>query len=114
VVDNLVLNAAQAMTRGGRLIVSVRDGRDWTRGGRRRKGVRLTIADTGCGISRENRRRLFEPFFTTKADKGTGLGLWVLRGIVSKHEGTIRIRSSDAAGKSGTVVSLFLPATARG
>ncbi|HTJ31426.1 MAG TPA: PAS domain S-box protein [Acidobacteriaceae bacterium] len=113
VVDNLVLNASQAMTRGGKLIVSVQDSHDWTRGARRRKGVRLTIADTGCGISPENRRRLFEPFFTTKADKGTGLGLWVLRGIMTKHEGTIRIRSCDAPGKSGTVVSLFLPSTAR-
>ena len=52
---------------------------------------------------------LFEPFFTTKGKKGTGLGLRVISGIVSKYEGTIRVRSSTANGKSGTSFSTFFP-----
>ena len=108
VIDNLLLNALQAMPEGGRLTVSVHDSFE-LRDTYRRKGVRITIADTGCGIPKENRQRIFEPFFTTKTEKGTGLGLWVLQGIVAKHEGTISLRSSDRKGGSGTVISVFLP-----
>src|SRR6185437_11543052 len=86
VVDNLLLNALEAMPHGGRLKVSVHDSSDWKRSDAR-YGVRLTIADTGCGIAREHRWRIFEPFFTTKSEKGTGLGLWILRGIIAKHDG---------------------------
>lgn len=113
VIDNLLLNSLQAMPRGGRLTIAVRDSLEWTKGHRRRKGVRITVADTGCGISSENQRRIFEPFFTTKLEKGTGLGLWVLQGIVVKHEGAVRLRSSDRKGRSGTVVSIFLPSSSR-
>ncbi|HET7873477.1 MAG TPA: HAMP domain-containing sensor histidine kinase, partial [Terriglobales bacterium] len=74
---------------------------------------RLTIADTGCGIPKEHRWRVFEPFFTTKAEKGTGLGLWILQGIIAKHDGVMSLRSSDAGDKSGTVVSIFLPSHTR-
>ncbi len=112
VVDNLFLNAIQAMPHGGRLIVYLHESHSWAIRRRYRKGVRLTVADTGCGIPRENLARLFQPFFTTKADKGTGLGLWVLQGIVSKHEGIIRIRSCTEPNHSGTVVSVFLPTSA--
>jgi len=56
-------------------------------------GVEVFIADTGTGISPEHAKRLFEPFFTTKSVKGTGLGLWISRGIVQKHEGTLKFRS---------------------
>lgn len=113
VVDNLLLNAMEAMPHGGHLKVSVRDSIDWKRS-IPRYGVRLTIADTGCGISREHRVRIFEPFFTTKAEKGTGLGLWILRSIIAKHDGEMSLRSSEAEGRSGTVVSVFLPSNARG
>jgi len=111
IIDNLLLNAIEAMPNGGTIVVSVRP----TPQGDRRagKGVRLTIADSGSGIPKEIRPRVFEPFFTTKAEKGTGLGLWVLQGIVSKHDGTIRHRSSDRDGRSGTVFSVFLPSHAR-
>jgi len=112
VVDNLLLNALEAMPHGGRLKVSVHDSSDWKRSDAR-YGVRLTIADTGCGIAREHRWRIFEPFFTTKSEKGTGLGLWILRGIIAKHDGEMSLRSSDAKGRSGTVVSIFLPSNAR-
>jgi PAS domain S-box-containing protein len=108
VIDNLLVNALEAMPKGGRLRVSVRESNNWLNG--RLVGARLTIADSGCGIPREIRQRIFEPFFTTKAEKGTGLGMWVLQSILSKHEGTINVRSSDEEGHSGTVVSVFLPA----
>ena len=72
----------------------------------------MTVADTGCGIPKSNQSQVFEPFFTTKIEKGTGLGLWILRGIISKHDGVMSLRSSDIEGKSGTVISIFLPAHA--
>lgn len=53
---------------------------------------------------------VFEPFFTTRQEKGTGLGLWVGRGIVQKHEGSISLRTSTRPGRHGTVLSIFLPA----
>lgn len=110
VIDNLLLNAMEAMPYGGRLDISLHDSSDWKHHHHgRRKGIRLTIADTGCGIPKEQQWRIFEPFFTTKPEKGTGLGLWVLQGIVSKHEGSLSLRSSDIEGRSGTVVSIFLP-----
>lgn len=108
-IDNLLLNAIEATPRGGRLAVSLRWSRD--RQDERQPGVaRLTIADTGSGISRAQRSRLFEPFFTTKAEKGNGLGLWVVRGIVTKHEGSIRVRSSTSDGHRGTAISILWPA----
>lgn len=105
-IDNLLLNAVEATPKGGRLAVSLRLSSD--RKDQSRPGIaRLTIADTGSGIPREQLSRLFEPFFTTKAEKGNGLGLWVVRGIVTKHEGSIRIRSSTRDCHRGTVVSIL-------
>ena len=73
-----------------------------------RNGVRLTVADTGEGISAEIEPRLFEPFQTTKELTGTGLGLWVSKGIVEKHGGKIRTRTRRGAGH-GTVFTVWLP-----
>jgi signal transduction histidine kinase len=70
------------------------------------QGVRVTVLDTGTGISREEQKHLFEAFFTTKADVGTGLGLWVTKNIVEKHGGTIRFKSKVGR---GTVFSIVLP-----
>lgn len=112
VIDNLLLNALESMPGAGRLSISVHESFDWAHDHRHRRGVRLTIADTGCGIPKSHRVRVFEPFFTTKLEKGTGLGLWILRGIISKHDGVMSLRSSDAKGKSGTVISIFLPSNA--
>jgi PAS domain S-box-containing protein len=107
---NLVMNAMDAMTDGGSLQVRVAAGRDWPSG---RAGVRITVADTGSGIPRDRLRQIFEPFYTTKKDTGTGLGLWVSRGIVQKHGGSIRVRSRadgrTTARTTGTVFSIFLP-----
>lgn len=110
-VDSLLLNALEAMPKGGRLGISVRESFEWKHP--YRKGVRLTVADSGCGIAKNNYLSIFEPFFTTKAEKGKGLGLWILQGIVSKHDGALSFRSSTTEGKSGTAISIFLPSHAR-
>jgi PAS domain S-box-containing protein len=74
-------------------------------------GVRVSVADTGCGISEKARRHIFEPFFTTKDATGTGLGLWVSDQIVRKHHGSVRVRSRSTGPNTGTVFSIFFPAT---
>ncbi|MBV8674482.1 MAG: PAS domain-containing protein [Acidobacteriaceae bacterium] len=111
VIDNLLLNAQEAMEGGGRLTVSVRHSRSWK--DRRGRSVRMTIADSGAGIPSEHLPLIFEPFFTTKMEKGTGLGLWVVNGIISKHDGSVKIRSSASAGQSGTVISILWPSAGR-
>jgi len=70
---------------------------------------RLIIADDGPGIAPEHRDRIFEPFFSTKAEKGSGLGLWMARGIANKYGGSIRVRSNTAEGSSGTCVAVKMP-----
>lgn len=75
----------------------------------RRRGIQITIADNGCGIDPAVQSRIFNPFITTKGEKGTGLGLWVSRGIILRHEGGIRVRTSTRPGRSGTCMSIFLP-----
>jgi signal transduction histidine kinase len=105
VVNNLVRNALDAMSGGGRLLVHLHPQTDWRTGA---KGVRLTVADTGEGISPEIEARLFEPFQTTKEMTGTGLGLWVSKGIVDKHRGRIRTRTRRG-GRHGTVFTVWLP-----
>jgi len=107
---NLIVNAADAMPRGGRLRLRVCPGREYAGEGRR--GVRVTLADTGTGITPEHQTRLFEPFYTTKKESGTGLGLWLSEGIIRKHRGRIRVRSCARPGHSGTTFSLFLPESA--
>jgi PAS domain S-box-containing protein len=107
VIDNLLLNAVESMPNGGRLSLSVHSSREWKN--RFRQGIRMTVGDSGSGIPQALLSKIFEPFFTTKAEKGTGLGLWVVRGIVAKHEGAIRVRSSAITRRTGTVISVFLP-----
>ena len=103
---NLIGNALDAMTpEGGRLLLRVRyAGAD---------GVRVTVADTGSGMSAEVLQHIFEPFFTTKEAIGTGLGLWVSAEIVSKHNGKIRVRSRARGkdGRGGTVFMVFFPSS---
>jgi len=103
---NLITNALDAMTpEGGRLLVratALNHGRDLP-------GVRVTVADTGCGITAEARKHIFEPFFTTKEATGTGLGLWVSEQIIRKHGGRVQIRSRAAGSATGTVFSVFFP-----
>ncbi len=103
---NLLVNAVDAMPEGGSLQVRVAACHEWQA---QKQGIRITVADNGAGIPRENQARIFEPFYTTKKDAGTGLGLWVSRGIVEKHGGSIRVRSRADGAKTGTVFSIFLP-----
>jgi PAS domain S-box-containing protein len=103
---NLIGNAVQAMPEGGRLKVRVVE---IANGAGRRQGVRVSILDNGSGIKPEDAKRLFEPFFTTKSAKGTGLGLWISKGIVQKYEGSIRCRSLRLNGGYATCFSVFLP-----
>jgi signal transduction histidine kinase len=94
------------MPEGGTLQVRVAAARDWSSG---RDGIRITVADTGSGIPSDNIQQIFEPFYTTKKDAGTGLGLWISRGIVQKHGGSIRVRSRTAGRSTGTVFQVFMP-----
>jgi PAS domain S-box-containing protein len=107
VLANLLGNSIDALSNSGSIRVRVSHAREWTGCGRR--GVRLSVADTGSGIPVQIRAQLFEPFFTTKKNVGTGLGLWISRSIVENHQGSIRMRSSTRPGRSGTVFSVFLP-----
>jgi PAS domain S-box-containing protein len=106
VFANFIGNSFDATKRGGKLLIRTRNQTNWHSG---QPGVRVTIADTGHGIDDKTRRRLFEPFFTTKGDNGTGLGLWVSREILNKHQGSLRMRSSQLPGHSGTTFSIWLP-----
>jgi PAS domain S-box-containing protein len=107
--SNLVLNSLEAMPKNGKLRFRITRSQDWRKGRPVRKGIRITVADSGCGILAENQEKIFEPFFTTKGPKGTGLGLWMVRSIVEKQSGSICIRSRAAAAGSYTCVTVFLP-----
>ena len=107
VISNLVGNALDAMSAtGGRLMLRSRDGHNWATG---KAGAVITVADTGPGMTPEVLRKAFRPFFTTKGMTGTGLGLWISQEIVDRHRGSFRVRTCTAAGRSGTVFTLFLP-----
>lgn len=95
---NIILNGAQAMAGSGELTIRSHA----TNGG---KKVQIQIEDTGEGIEEEYLPRLFDPFFTTK-EKGTGLGLALVYGIVSKHKGTIDVKSE---GGKGTTFFINMP-----
>ena len=95
---NIIINALQAMEDGGRLTISThRDD-----GGR----LNAIFEDTGKGIAESELKLLFEPFYSTK-ERGTGLGLAIVQGIVSAHNGSVRIRSEEG---KGTEVRVILPA----
>ncbi len=106
VLNNLIANAIDAMRSGGRLIVRAHDVTEIATG---RKGVRITVADTGHGMAPATRARIFEPFYTTKDLNGTGLGLWISDDLVKRHKGRLAVRSSQTPEHRGSVFSLFLP-----
>lgn len=105
---NLIGNAVQAMPAGGKLRISLRRCSQWAQHSRR-SGVLVNITDTGVGVPAHYRDKIFQPFVTTKAEKGTGLGLWVSRGIIQKLDGTIRFRTAKVQGKAVTSFAVFIP-----
>jgi PAS domain S-box-containing protein len=100
VVANLLSNALDAMEPYGVLAIEVRTDRD---------EIRMSISDTGHGMAQPVLDHIFEPFFTTKKDVGTGLGLWVSKGIVEKHQGRLEVVSSQEAEDHGTAFMMTLP-----
>ena len=98
VITNLVLNAIDAMPKGGTLRIR-------TRLGDHRHAV-ITVADTGMGMSEEVRKKVFDPFFTTKGEEGTGLGLSVSHSIIERHGGDLRV---DSRPGEGTTFTITLP-----
>jgi two-component system NtrC family sensor kinase len=95
---NLLLNAAEAITQKGTINIATTTTKDH---------IKITIADTGCGIKKENITKIFDPFYTTKpAGKGTGLGLSISYGIIQQYDGSIECRSKEG---EGTAFSVVLP-----
>ena len=100
VVSNLLLNAMDSVPReNGRLSIRVR---------MRSRSVHITISDNGSGVPTHVAEHLFEPYITTKTH-GTGLGLWLSKRIITKHNGTLRFRTSQRAGQRGTSFRITLP-----
>jgi signal transduction histidine kinase len=101
VLLNLVINARQAMPKGGRLRIDVRENAET-------EMAEIRVADTGCGIPAEKLRLVFEPFYTTKKPDddghgGTGLGLSVCRQIIEQHQGRLRVESLVGKGSAFTI-----------
>jgi len=108
VLANLIGNAMDALPDGGRIVVRTTAARNWRSGSR---GIAVTVSDNGTGMDEATLSRVFEPFFSTKGITGTGLGLWISKELIAKHEGNMRVRSRAAVhGKTGgTVFRVFLP-----
>jgi signal transduction histidine kinase len=104
VFSNVIANAVDAMSTGGKLQIQTQETTDAQRG-----GVRVTIRDSGTGIPKEHLERIFEPFFTTKGNLGTGIGLWVSRQLIEKHGGHLSAESRTDENSRGTLMSIFLP-----
>jgi PAS domain S-box-containing protein len=103
-LTNLLFNALDAMPTGGTMTIGTiharsteSEGRDW---------VEVAVTDTGTGMSQAVQTRLFEPFFTTKGVRGTGLGLSMVHGIISRHAGEVGVRSVEG---QGTTITVRLP-----
>ena len=97
VLTNLIFNAVDAMPRGGKIVVSTGMDGDYST---------IAVSDSGTGMSEDDRARCLEPFFTTKGDRGTGLGLSVVYGIIQRHGGMIEITSEIGR---GTTFAIRLP-----
>lgn len=108
VFSNLIRNAVEASRSGGQVRIRI----SASKLGRylERPAVRVTIVDRGIGIPPENIKRIFDAFFTTKDLKGSGVGLWLSSSIVHQHGGTLQVRSSTEHSRSGTCMSVVLPA----
>ncbi len=105
VFTNLITNAAEAAGPGGRVQVLL----EASLPADNRAGAVVTITDSGPGVPESYQAKLFKPFFTTKGELGTGLGLWVSRGIVEKHGGNVELTNSTESALPGAVVRVYLP-----
>ena len=106
VFTNLITNAAEAAGPRGRVQVLLESELPADT----RPGAMVTISDSGPGVPESVQAKLFKPFFTTKGELGTGLGLWVSRGIVEKHGGKIELSNSIDPAYPGAAVRVYLPA----
>ena len=106
VFTNLITNAAEAAGPRGRVQVLLQSELPTDP----RPGAMVTISDSGPGVPESVQAKLFKPFFTTKGELGTGLGLWVSRGIVEKHGGKIELSNSIDPAYPGAAVRVYLPA----
>jgi signal transduction histidine kinase len=101
-LTNLIFNAVDAMPQGGTITLRTRV----VSGFEERQTVQLEVSDTGVGMSEETRRRCLEPFFTTKGERGTGLGLAMVYGMIQRHSAELEI---DSVAGQGTTVRLSFP-----
>jgi PAS domain S-box-containing protein len=109
-VSNLVSNAADAVGFEGIITLRLQCTEDETG-----QVVEFMVEDDGPGVPAENSERIFEPFFTTKQDVGTGLGLWVTKGIVDRHGGSILVRAQNGSDATrGAAFTILLPVNSNG
>jgi two-component system NtrC family sensor kinase len=99
VLLNLIINARDSMDGKGTISISARQQKG-------NGGIRIDVTDHGCGIDSENMKHIFEPFFTTKGDRGNGLGLAAVRGIIQEHGGAV---TADSKPGHGSTFSIHLP-----
>ena len=107
VFSNILRNAVDASENRGKIRIRISSsllGHD-----REEKAARVTVADGGIGIAKENVARVFDAFFTTKELKGTGVGLWLSSTIVQEHRGRVQLKTSVGPHRTGTSVSVLLP-----
>lgn len=105
-ISNLLANAIEAVGDGGTISLGTQ-----TAGAGENRTVEIMIADDGHGIAAEHLDHIFEPFFTTKSGTGAGLGLWVAKQIIERHQGTIEVRPAEnGSGRFGTTFTVRLPA----
>lgn len=101
IINNIILNAIQAMEEGGVLSIETRS----VQMGKNKRFMKIKISDTGCGIQEEDLNKIYEPFFTKK-EKGTGLGLAIVNNLVEGHNGKIEIQSKEG---KGTICRIWFP-----
>jgi signal transduction histidine kinase len=106
VLANLLANSLDAVGHKCHIILRASASVDPNNGRRR---IRITVADSGHGMSAVTVKQIFDPFFTTKGTVGTGLGLWVCKQLVEKNGGSIRVRSTTEGQRRGTTFSIMLP-----
>jgi signal transduction histidine kinase len=105
--SNLLLNAAAAVPLGGTIKLRVCRAHEWSTEARR--GLRVTFADNGSGITHDDLPKIFQPFFSTKGARGSGMGLSIVKEAVNQHAGALHVRSTTRPGRSGSAFAIFLP-----